>query len=86
MWQPIMQGSEYPHPDEWGEVEDDLIGDELVEFRGATMTLSEAYKIIIGEMVCEYCEGTGEMACDEDDGEGHIMRGVGTTKCICTYA
>lgn len=35
------------------------------------------------EEECEYCGGTGEVATDEDDGEGHIMRGVGTEKCIC---
>ncbi len=34
-------------------------------------------------IVCGYCEGTGEVSCDEDDGEGHMMRGVGTQKCIC---
>jgi hypothetical protein len=33
--------------------------------------------------VCEECGGTGEVATDEDDGEGHLMRGVGTSKCIC---
>lgn len=32
---------------------------------------------------CEHCHGTGEVATDEDDGEGHTMRGVGTQKCIC---
>lgn len=37
------------------------------------------------EELCEWCEGTGEVATDEDDGEGHIMRGVGTKKCICKY-
>lgn len=35
------------------------------------------------EEVCEWCEGTGEVATDEEDGEGHTMRGVGTRKCIC---
>ena len=34
---------------------------------------------------CEWCDGTGEVATDEDDGEGHLMRGVGTKKCICQY-
>lgn len=34
---------------------------------------------------CEHCKGTGEVATDEDDGEGHIMRGVGTSKCICQH-
>ena len=33
--------------------------------------------------VCELCGGTGEITTDEDDGEGHIQRGVGTRKCIC---
>ena len=33
--------------------------------------------------VCGYCGGTGELACDESDGEGHIQRGVGIEKCIC---
>lgn len=32
---------------------------------------------------CEYCGGTGEVPTDEDDGEGHIQRGVGTRMCIC---
>lgn len=29
------------------------------------------------------CDGSGEVACDEEDGEGHTMRGVGTEKCDC---
>lgn len=38
----------------------------------------------IDEELCEYCGGTGEIATDVDDGEGHIMRGVGDLKpCIC---
>ena len=32
---------------------------------------------------CEYCRGEGEVAHDEDDGEGHIMRGVDIKKCSC---
>ncbi|QDP67622.1 MAG: hypothetical protein Tp172MES00d2C118482111_16 [Prokaryotic dsDNA virus sp.] len=32
---------------------------------------------------CEDCKGEGEVAVDEDDGEGHIMRGVGIRKCHC---
>ena len=35
------------------------------------------------EDVCEYCRGSGEIPVDENDGEGHIMVGVGTQKCIC---
>ena len=38
-----------------------------------------------GEDTCEECCGTGEVSTDEDDGEGHIMHGVGTKKCICQY-
>lgn len=36
------------------------------------------------EEVCAYCLGDGEYSTDESDGEGHIMRGVGTQKCHCT--
>ncbi len=32
--------------------------------------------------VCAYCLGTGEESLDEDDGEGHLMKGVGSKKCI----
>ena len=32
---------------------------------------------------CEECHGEGEVSIDEDDGEGHIMSGVGTSKCEC---
>jgi hypothetical protein len=35
------------------------------------------------DQVCEFCEGTGLVSVDESDGEGHMMRGVGTEKCIC---
>lgn len=38
---------------------------------------------ITTEERCEHCHGSGEVATDEDDGEGHTMRGVGTQKCIC---
>lgn len=35
---------------------------------------------------CEWCGGTGEVATDVDDGEGHTMKGVGVMKkCICQY-
>lgn len=33
------------------------------------------------EEVCGFCLGTGEVSVDEDDGEGHTARGVGTRKC-----
>lgn len=29
------------------------------------------------------CDGSGEISVDEDDGEGHTARGVGTRKCEC---
>ena len=35
------------------------------------------------EKVCAECLGTGEISTDEDDGEGHIARGVGSQKCRC---
>lgn len=35
------------------------------------------------EEVCDDCLGTGEIVTDEDDGEGHVMRGVGNRKCHC---
>lgn len=35
------------------------------------------------EAICADCEGTGEVAVDVDDGEGHTMRGVGSQKCLC---
>jgi hypothetical protein len=41
---------------------------------------------VIAEFIsaeCALCDGTGEVATDEDDGEGHIMRGVGTETCLC---
>lgn len=45
--------------------------------------LAEGYWEIKEEERCEHCFGSGEVATDEDDGEGHTMRGVGTQKCIC---
>lgn len=32
---------------------------------------------------CEWCHGSGEVATDVDDGEGHLMHGVGSEKCQC---
>jgi len=40
-------------------------------------------KVCATEEVCAYCLGTGEVSTDVDDGEGHMMHGVGTEKCIC---
>ncbi len=31
--------------------------------------------------ICPDCNGTGYESCDEDDGEGHVLAGVGTRKC-----
>lgn len=87
MWQPMMANDSAPIEDDWGEVEESLIGEEVVNFRGDEMTLSEAYEIIREELdVCEYCLGEGYVVSDADDGEGHIMRGAGEeVKCVCQY-
>ena len=37
----------------------------------------------VEEGECAECDGTGEVSTDESDGEGHIMRGVGTETCLC---
>ena len=31
--------------------------------------------------ICATCGGTGEIAIDEDDGEGHSAAGVGSAPC-----
>lgn len=46
-------------------------------------TCSDCKKECEVEEVCEFCYGDGEVSTDEDDGEGHIMRGVGSQTCIC---
>jgi len=35
------------------------------------------------EEICDDCRGEGVVATDEDDGEGHTMRGVGSEPCHC---
>ena len=35
------------------------------------------------EPECDLCGGTGEIAMDQEDGEGHTMSGVETRKCVC---
>ena len=35
------------------------------------------------EFICDDCYGEGVVATDEDDGEGHTMRGVGSEPCHC---
>jgi len=36
------------------------------------------------QVKCDFCDGDGERSTDVDDGEGHLMRGVGDkVKCIC---
>lgn len=32
---------------------------------------------------CDLCGDTGFVVIDEDDGEGNIMVGTGTRKCLC---
>jgi hypothetical protein len=36
-----------------------------------------------GECPLGLCDGTGVVAVDEEDGEGHTMRGVGSRPCPC---
>lgn len=53
---------------------------------GQTYTLlGEQVKrmLVESDQMCEDCEDTGEVSVDEEDGEGHTMRGVGTQKCHC---
>jgi len=52
-----------------------LAGEQLIEETGHDWNIDE------GE--CALCDGTGEVSTDESDGEGHIMSGVGTQKCVC---
>lgn len=52
----------------------------------AAGSAEEIVGYIVNEVVegkCSECDGTGEVPADEDDGQGHTMRGVGTQKCIC---
>ena len=39
---------------------------------------------IIEDEKCEFCDGTGEVSCDERDRDGNWQRGVGTRKCECS--
>lgn len=40
--------------------------------------------LVFGLEPCEYCNGTGQVRTDTDDGEGHTMWGTGELKkCIC---
>jgi len=48
-----------------------------------TTMVFEKGRGIVQKEVCDYCEGSGIIATDESDGEGHIMQGVGTAECIC---
>lgn len=36
-----------------------------------------------GDWECDICHDTGFVLTDEDDGEGHTARGVGTRPCLC---
>lgn len=38
---------------------------------------------VIGEEICEFCLGEGEVSTDERDRDGNWERGVGTQRCIC---
>lgn len=52
--------------------------EKLDEAGGLEFTITSSEE---GE--CATCGGTGEVSTDESDGEGNIMRGVGTEKCLC---
>lgn len=39
--------------------------------------------LVEDNQMCEDCHDEGEVSTDESDGEGHIMRGVGSQKCHC---
>lgn len=51
-----------------------------------TLSVEQVKNMLIesGQM-CGECEDTGEISTDEDDGEGHTMRGVGSAKCPCKF-
>ena len=57
----------------------DVVSDESI---GEIIPINE-YPSVSIEIVCSECLGTGELSIDEDDGEGHIARGVGSRKCSC---
>lgn len=49
-----------------------------------TITEEQLINLLIEDnQMCEYCHDEGEVSTDESDGEGHIMRGVGSRKCEC---
>lgn len=62
-----------------------FIADDVAEGREIVLgnKLATGKVEYTSEERCEHCHGSGEVATDEDDGEGHTMRGVGTQKCIC---
>jgi len=49
-----------------------------------TITEKQLIDLLIEDnQMCEHCLDEGEISEDESDGEGHIMRGVGSRRCIC---
>lgn len=50
MFAPMSADGTMPTDDEWGEVDEDLVGSEPVVYHGEEMTLSEAYTIIRQEI------------------------------------
>ncbi len=61
--------------------EANLLSNELIDKKiGDRITINGLGQI---EIICSACLGEGEVPSDEDDGEGHVMRGVGIEKCIC---
>jgi hypothetical protein len=55
----------------------------IVGTNGAyTVTAEQIANLLIEDgQMCETCHDDGEISTDESDGEGHIMRGVGSAPC-----
>ncbi len=62
------------------------IADRVAEGFTSGIEDDEQYRVtweVSMKKICTLCDGTGTMAIDESDGEGHIMRGVGSEICDC---
>lgn len=55
--------------------------DALKVVAKGNITLADTPHLLMTEYVCTYCGGEGYIATDEEDGEGHTMRGVGRERC-----
>jgi len=66
-------------------IAEDIEDGRLIARQTAGMNNVDGVVTYEKEKRCEYCHDTGEVATDESDGEGNIMRGVGTAKCECQH-